>query len=116
MACSEEKAARSYRSYGCNDDQHFLLAELPKKSLPGSVHVAWQRCGKPTCRCANGEPHGPYYYRHQRVCGRQVKTYVKREELFVTLLATQAHRREDQQLDDVRSCLRAIAETLSMEI
>ena len=35
------------------------------------------RCGKPTCRCASGERHGPYLYRRWREGGRQRRQYVK---------------------------------------
>ena len=30
-----------------------------------------RRCGKPTCRCAHGELHGPYWYRRHRTTRRQ---------------------------------------------
>jgi hypothetical protein len=50
---------------------------LPKM-LPGSVHIEYKRCGKATCRCANGSEHlhGPYFYRHVWENGRQRKEYV----------------------------------------
>ena len=36
----------------------------------------WTRCGKPTCRCAGGSPHGPYAYRYWYEAGRRRKCYV----------------------------------------
>jgi hypothetical protein len=30
--------------------------------LVGSLVEQTRRCGKPGCRCASGEPHGPYAY------------------------------------------------------
>lgn len=45
--------------------------------LPGVVRVEWVRCGKPNCRCARGERHGPYLYRRWREGGRQRRSYVK---------------------------------------
>lgn len=36
-----------------------LLAKLkmPPDGLPGSLSLTHRRCGKPTCRCADGEGH-----------------------------------------------------------
>ena len=48
--------------------------------LRGSLIAERKRCGKPNCRCARGELHGPYYYRRWRdESGRQRKEYVPRE-------------------------------------
>ena len=50
--------------------------------LPGSLHLEWRRCGKPTCRCANGEQrHGPYRVRRWWQDGRQRKAYVPRHRV-----------------------------------
>ncbi len=52
---------------------------LPKTGpLPGSLQVEWKRCGRPGCRCARGQLHGPYWYRRWREDGRQRKAYVPR--------------------------------------
>jgi hypothetical protein len=48
---------------------------------PASIQVQWVKCGKPECRCARGELHGPYYYVFDRVNRRLRKTYVSRERL-----------------------------------
>lgn len=45
-------------------------------SLPGVLRTEWVRCGKPGCRCARGERHGPYLYRRWRENGRQRRAYV----------------------------------------
>ena len=34
----------------------------PAGMIRGSVVTHRRRCGKPGCRCANGELHGPYLY------------------------------------------------------
>ena len=34
----------------------------PETTLRGSLHGQGRRCGKPGCRCADGELHGPYLY------------------------------------------------------
>jgi hypothetical protein len=43
----------------------------------GTVHTQWKRCGKPNCRCRNGQLHGPYYYHFWRENGRLRKRYLK---------------------------------------
>src|ERR1700677_5090675 len=35
-----------------------------------------RRCGRPGCRCADGEPHGPYAYFTPRPAGRGRARYV----------------------------------------
>ena len=49
--------------------------------LPGSLQLEWRRCGKPGCRCARGQPHGPYAVRIWYEDGRRRKRYVPREEV-----------------------------------
>lgn len=57
------------------------LSETLPKTLPGVVCPQWVRCGRPGCRCARGQPHGPYFYRFWREGGRLRKGYVKVSEL-----------------------------------
>lgn len=40
------------------------MGQLPEASevLRGALASQGRRCGKPTCRCARGQPHGPYTY------------------------------------------------------
>jgi uncharacterized protein DUF6788 len=44
--------------------------------LAGSLVEQTRRCGKPGCRCADGEPHGPYTYFAPRTQGRGRLRYV----------------------------------------
>jgi hypothetical protein len=53
---------------------------LPKP-LPGVVRPQWVRCGKPRCRCALGQLHGPYPYRFWREAGRLKQAYVRPDDL-----------------------------------
>lgn len=47
--------------------------------LTGALLPEYKRCGKPNCRCAQGQLHGPYYYRRWRDTGGvQRKQYVPR--------------------------------------
>jgi Family of unknown function (DUF6788) len=34
----------------------------PAMTMRGTLISQGRRCGKPGCRCAEGEPHGPYTY------------------------------------------------------
>ena len=52
---------------------------------PGAVCRQWKKCGKPGCKCARGELHGPYYYRFYWCGGRMVKYYVRKADLAQTL-------------------------------
>jgi len=72
--------------------------ETLPKMLPGAVCVQWVRCGKPNCRCARGDLHGPYYYRFWRESGKLHKAYVKRCDLDAVRAACEARRRERQEL------------------
>lgn len=44
--------------------------------LTGSLVEQTRRCGKAGCRCAEGEPHGPYVYFAPRTAGRGRLRYV----------------------------------------
>jgi hypothetical protein len=44
--------------------------------LSGTLAEQSRRCGRPGCRCADGEPHGPYAYFTPRPGGRGRARYV----------------------------------------
>jgi len=44
--------------------------------LDGTLTEQARRCGRPGCRCADGEPHGPYAYFTPRPAGRGRARYV----------------------------------------
>jgi hypothetical protein len=78
-----------------------LAARLsdPTVMLSGSLVSQTRRCGKPSCRCAEGDGHGPYTYLSVRTGGNTRLRYVpaaqmpavqrrlKRTAAFETLLA-----------------------------
>jgi hypothetical protein len=72
---------------------------LPKK-LPGVVRPQWVRCGRAKCRCASGQPHGPYYYRFYRENGKLKKQYVRPADLEEVQAACQARRQARHDLRD----------------
>jgi hypothetical protein len=47
-----------------------------EQMLAGSLVDQTRRCGKAGCRCADGEPHGPYAYFAPRTGGRGRLKYV----------------------------------------
>jgi len=62
-----------------------LAARLsdPQVMLAGSLVSQSRRCGKPGCRCAEGEEHGPYTYLSARVGGVARLRYVPQALLNV---------------------------------
>jgi len=70
---------------------------LPK-SIPGAVIVQMVRCGKPSCKCARGELHGPYFYRYWRHGGRLHKTYVRKNEAAAMKAACDNYRNEQREI------------------
>jgi hypothetical protein len=55
-----------------------LARALPdvEHTLLGSLVEQTRRCGKPGCRCAAGDPHGPYVYFTPKTAGRGMARYV----------------------------------------
>lgn len=68
---------------------------LLPKMLSGAVCRQMIRCGKPNCKCTQGQLHGAYYYHFVRVGGRLRKRYLKPDEVEAVKAACQA-RREDE--------------------
>jgi hypothetical protein len=60
-------ALRRELAAGLGDVEHVLAGSLAEQS---------RRCGKAGCRCADGEPHGPYAYFTPRPGGRGRARYV----------------------------------------
>ena len=48
--------------------------------MPGSLHLEWRTCGKPTCRCTRGQLHGPYLVRRFWRDGKQQKRYIRKAD------------------------------------
>ena len=56
-----------------------LLRDHPV--VAGSLVEQYVTCGKPACRCARGEKHGPLYYLYWKEQGRSHSPYVPRDEV-----------------------------------
>jgi hypothetical protein len=72
---------------------------LPK-TMPGTVHAQFIRCGKPNCKCVRGELHGAYYYHFVRVGGRLQKRYLKTWE--VEAVKSACLTRQDQRKREIK--------------
>ena len=66
---------------------------LPKNRAT-AICAQWVRCGKPACRCARGELHGPYHYVFFRQRGRLHKWYVRQAD--VATMQSEAQRRRER--------------------
>ena len=75
---------------------------LPKiEPLPGAVCVQMKRCGKPNCRCAKGELHGPFHYWFYRAGGKLYKQYVRKADVSLMQARCLAYRVERQELREI---------------
>jgi Family of unknown function (DUF6788) len=73
-------------------------AESLPKELNGAVVAQMVRCGKPSCKCARGELHGPYFYRFWRTGRRLRKTYVRKSEAAAIKAACDNYRNEQREI------------------
>lgn len=72
--------------------------------LAGTLVEQTRRCGKADCRCAQGEPHGPYVYFSPRPAGRGRLRYVPSE----LVAAVRARLRRGEQVQVVLAEISAI--------
>ncbi|MEO7716787.1 MAG: DUF6788 family protein [Capsulimonas sp.] len=70
--------------------------------LQGEICMQYTRCGKATCRCREGNLHGPYYYRVWRDGDSVRKEYVRRERLMEIQASCDAYRALMEQLKQAR--------------
>ncbi len=68
---------------------------LPKK-LPSAVCAQFVRCGKPTCCCAKGNLHGPYFYCFWKENGRLRKAYIRKADVEAVRAVCEAKRKQRQ--------------------
>lgn len=53
------------------------------------------RCGRPTCRCATGEAHGPYWFLRWREGSVQRRRYVRHADLAALRAVVERRRQDD---------------------
>lgn len=79
--------------------------------LEGYLEAQMVRCGKPNCKCAKGELHGPYYIRRWERQGKKCSKYVKKGELSSVILSISARK---QQRAELKEFVRSINEASSL--
>ncbi len=75
--------------------------------MPGHLEAKYVRCGKPRCRCARGELHGPYYRRAYWAGGQRQRCYVRLDTLDTTREAVAEWRAEREKQRTGRMTVRA---------
>jgi hypothetical protein len=55
------------------------------------------RCGKPNCRCATGEGHGPYHFLVWREGGIQRRRYVQQTDVAAVRAVIDGRQRRDRE-------------------
>jgi len=54
------------------------------------------RCGKPACRCATGDGHGPYWFLRWRDGATQRRRYVRQDDEAAVRAVIAQRRRDDR--------------------
>jgi hypothetical protein len=62
--------------------------------LGGTLQRQMVKCGKPNCKCARGELHEAFYLFYSRR-GRQLKLYVRRDDVAKVRDSVEARKRRD---------------------
>jgi hypothetical protein len=80
-----------------------LVQSLPdlEALLHGSVIERRKRCGKPNCRCVEGELHGPYTYLSTRAEKRTRLDYVPKDWTGWVRMRVENFRRVQQVMSEV---------------
>src|SRR5215471_14693612 len=77
--------------------------------LPGAIESRMIRCGKPTCRCARADLHGPYFVRRWREKGRRRSQYVRKKDVLRVKVAVQTFRwQQNRDRQELREALRML--------
>ncbi len=77
--------------------------------LPGCVIAQYRRCGRPTCRCASGPQHGPYFFHYWRAGGTARKRYIARPDAPRVAALCERRRAREISRRATRRLLRACA-------
>jgi hypothetical protein len=67
------------------------------EAIHGDLNARMIRCGKPKCRCAKGELHGPYYVYRLRKFGKRHSKYIRKRDVLAVKLAVETGRAERKQ-------------------
>lgn len=101
--------------------------KLLPKTMGGTVHAQFKRCGKPSCKCrTRGELHGAYFYHFVRIDGKLRKRYLKNDAVKLVRAACAARQKEERaqreasaefwrQLREVKSKIRDVNKQMESE-
>ncbi len=84
------------RSQPARQQLRHLVRDHPM--VAGSLVEQYVTCGKPTCRCARGEKHGPVYYLYWKEQGRSRSLYVPRGEVDAVRHQVETYRQVQAEL------------------
>lgn len=96
-----------------------------KDLFAASLSVVYRSCGKKTCACARGKPHGPYFFLSIQSAGRndryhvsgeaaeRMKPALERYRRF--LLALRRLRSLDREIETLVRRLQSLCETRSVK-
>ena len=76
-----------------------LVRLLPMVS--GSLVEQYVTCGKPSCRCARGQKHGPLYYLYWKEQGKSRSLYVPRARVGELRRQIQNYRQFQKKLTEL---------------
>ena len=85
--------------------------KIPPEALPGSLALTYRRCGKPTCRCAQGEGH-PSWSLTFMVSGEKRVEYIPTEWVEEVRRRVELGRQAKEGLAEI---LAANAQLLALE-
>ena len=69
-----------------------LTTKTATDLLSGHVERRMVKCGKPNCKCARGELHGPYFYHVTTYSTHRNRAYIRRANVAAVTEACAAHR------------------------
>jgi hypothetical protein len=67
------------------------------EAIRGDVNARMVTCGKPNCKCAKGELHGPYFVYRLRTYGKRHSKYIPKRDVSAVKLAVEQGRAERKQ-------------------
>lgn len=79
-------------------------SELREMTPQAKLYFKYVRCGKPNCRCNQGQKHGPYAYASYRDQDGRVRTvyWGKQPKLPADYVPQSVHRKFERRLMDLR--------------
>ncbi len=92
-----------------------LLTKLahPSAMVAGSFYQMHKKCGRPTCRCAEGELHGPFPVIALRHEGRRSTRSVSRDGVVEVRRRADAYRTFQRRRRRLREAMRRIVEIVT---